>query len=238
LSDQSRKRFLLKLVGVDLKKTPSSLITLTYHHGAGLDPQRWHADLRAFQARLFREWAAFEPSVIWSKEFQRRGAVHYHLLVFWKRRPILAQVRHWTAHAWNEIAEPGDEQHAHAGTSADHVKLEEKASAQKLLRYLAKYLTKGEQKELRDEATGELMPTGRMWGVWGKVPYVELATLELDEVSLAQFQRRVRRWGKHSAYLRQVGRRFQGALIFAEGPAILQLLRGLDGADTPRGPPS
>lgn len=220
-------RLTLSLAGIDWGATHAHMATLTYHNAAGADPVRWHLQLRAFGARLFRDYAAFGPSVLWAKEFQRRGAVHYHLLIFWRREPHTVQLRRWIARAWNEIAEPGDDRHARAGTSADPIRLEEKAGTQRLTRYLAKYLAKGEQKELKDPNTGELLPTGRMWGQWGRIPRRVDATVELDEADLAQLYRRIRRWGKHSRYLSAFGTRLSSGIILADSATVLQLLRGL-----------
>lgn len=227
LSRQARMRLTCSLCGIDWEATHAHMATLTYHWSAGADPAQWHLQLRAFGMRLFRDWEAFGPSVLWAKEFQRRGAVHYHLLIFWKREPHTVQLRRWIARSWNEIAEPGDEKHAKAGTSCDPVRLEQKAGTQRLTRYLAKYLAKGEQKELRDPDTGELQPTGRMWGQWGRIPQKTIAAVELDEHDLAQLYRRIRRWGKQSRYLQAFGKRVSSGIVLADSAAVLQLLRGL-----------
>lgn len=165
--------------------------------------------------------------MIWREEFQRRGVVHFHLLVFWRREPNTVQLRRWVARTWNEVAEPGDEKHAKAGTSCDRVRIEDRAGAQRLTRYLLKYLAKREQDELIDPNTGEKLPTGRMWGQWGRVPQATVATIELDEHDTVQLYRRIRKWGKRSPYLRAFGTHLTSGVILGDSTAIVQLVRGL-----------
>lgn len=227
LSPASRKRVLSFLAGVPWGAAPAYFVTLTYHFTAGGDPAKWYADLRAFTKRLEQDYASFGPSVFWLKEFQRRGAPHYHLVVSWRREPNLIQCRKWVARAWNEIAEPGDTLHWLAGTSVDPVRIGEKGGVKALLFYFVKYLGKSEQKQLIDAETGERLPTGRMWGVFGDFPQETIRVVELDEKELAQLLRRLRRWRRESPYFQRFGNGQESGVIIGEYRDISQLVRGL-----------
>lgn len=183
-----------------------------------------------------RDWPTFAPSLLWMLEFQRRGAPHFHLVIFWRREPHKRQVRRWVADTWNRIAEPGDETARRVGTSADPIDTSGDGGEQRLIRYLAKYLCKKEQKLPVDPETGDARPTGRMWGLIGDVPLAEYGTVQVDERTYVQLCRRIRRWGRRSRYLSQVGKRYPGALIFVKAASFLSLLRGLSLDEQPRGP--
>lgn len=215
------------MVGFPLRARPAYFTTLTYHFGAGIDPAKWYADLHAFWRRLRNDYAHFGPSVFWVKEFQKRGAVHFHLVVGWRREPHLVQYRKWVARAWNEIAEPGDTLHWMAGTNVEEVRIEEADGVRKFVFYVAKYLSKAQQKRLIDRESGELMPTGRMWGTFGDWPDETIEVRELDDEELAQLYRRLRRWRRGSPFFEHFGITKTSGLIIGEPSAVQQLVRGL-----------
>lgn len=76
-SDASRNRMLRKLARLDPRRI--TFITLTYPD-AMTDDSQAYAHLRALFERFRRRWP--QASGIWRKEYQDRGAIHFHLLMF------------------------------------------------------------------------------------------------------------------------------------------------------------
>jgi hypothetical protein len=82
-SDRSRKRLMCLLHR--LSPAWGVFITLTIAD-ASVEPQRAKRRLWLL-IRWLRNKLGFE-AVVWKQEFQKRGAVHYHLLAFaWRKRP-------------------------------------------------------------------------------------------------------------------------------------------------------
>lgn len=82
-SSKSRKRLIDILLSVDLRKEqkncPITFITLTYPQDH-VDPVESKRHLSMFLRSMRRRFPG--ASGVWRMEFQRRGSVHYHLLVF------------------------------------------------------------------------------------------------------------------------------------------------------------
>jgi hypothetical protein len=72
-------------------------MTLTYPGSWSPDPQRWKDDLDALGKRIVRRWPG--ASAIWRLEFQKRGAPHFHCLLF----GVKYMDRAWLARAWAMI---------------------------------------------------------------------------------------------------------------------------------------
>jgi hypothetical protein len=126
-------------------------VTLTYPGTFSPEPSAWKRDLDVFIKRLRRAY----PSValVWKLEPQKRGAPHYHMLIF--------GVEHipyeWLALAWYEVVGSGDPRHLQAGTRVERVK-----SWRGVMSYAAKYLGKVEA------STDWPEYVGRWWGVSGR----------------------------------------------------------------------
>lgn len=216
-----------RLIQIPFSEVPSFSLTLTYHNGFSVEPKRWHAQLHSWEVKLSRDWAQFGPSLLWMLEFQERGAPHFHAILCWEREPVLEQFRRWLSTTWNAIAEPGDELHRQAGTRADRIDTRSPIGTKKLLLYLMKHAIKPKQKHRRDSSSGEELLTGKMWDVFGDLPQVVLDVLELGEEALTQLYRRLRRWGKKSRFLKQMGKLHPGGVIISGNAEVAQLLRGL-----------
>jgi len=129
-------------------------VTLTYPGEWSGDPRRWKRDLDAFLKRLCRRYP--DCSGVWKLEPQKRGAPHFHLLVFgvpW----ISAD---WLSRVWWEVVGSGDEAHLRAGTRVERVR-----TRNGVFRYAAKYL--GKTMDVQDLPACWENP-GRWWGVWGR----------------------------------------------------------------------
>jgi hypothetical protein len=126
------------------------MVTLTY-------PRKYPVDGRAVMEhwRRMRQWFARQgnPTGLWFKEFQLRGAPHFH--VFLPNRVDKAAV----ALAWYSVVGSDDLRHLQAGTRTEALRNPEAVGA-----YAAKYAAKRLQKDVPEGYTD----VGRFWGVWGK----------------------------------------------------------------------
>jgi hypothetical protein len=156
-SKASRRRLLRLLNSINRDEADLPyFVTLTYHHAWPEDRRGRNAHLEAFRKRLERVYGQF--SAVWRLEFQKRGAPHYHLLMWLPVPPAkhrLAVLRQRIAAAWTEIAGYGSTDHARAGT-----KVEIPRSWRGVNSYAAKYMGKLEQLQ------GGTASVGRFWGTW------------------------------------------------------------------------
>lgn len=167
-SNASRRRLLAFFQSVNRDKAGLPLfVTLTYPGEWPADHRVWKRDLRAWLDRLRRLdahcWA------VWRLEPQRRGAPHYHLLVFGRVR--LDKV--WLSETWYEVVGSGDLRHKRAGTQVERIR-----SWRGVTSYAAKYLAK--EVEALPGAWSE--GVGRWWGVHNR----KAAPREVMEAQLSQ----------------------------------------------------
>ena len=125
-SNKSRKNMLDTVSRIDWTNKTAQFITLTYHSNM-LDARRAKRDLRAFLKRLYRRYGNC-PS-LWKLEPQKRGAWHFHLLI-WDLPfiPMSEILEHW-----REVT---------AEQTITQVKIEPVQSARKARSYVSKYLGK------------------------------------------------------------------------------------------------
>lgn len=142
----------------------------------------------------------FDCSGHWKMEFQARGAVHFHCILYglteekmvaafppspaalrkWEKAikagkitPGLVGFQEWTAKAWFEIVGSGDEKHLRAGVRVERVK--DPTSA---LWYMSSYASK-------DDQTKPGFRVGRYWGSFNK-KHLPVAPVEVDQLSQRQ----------------------------------------------------
>lgn len=132
-------------------RKPPAFLTLTYPREFPTDPAVYKAHARAFLKRLWRAHGA--RPVVWRLEFQKRGAPHFHMLVF--DLPASEEMKRWVLGTWYAVCASGDRRHLKHG--ADLQRME---SWKKVGVYLSKYLAKIDPTEDRDH-----VPVGRFWGV-------------------------------------------------------------------------
>jgi len=182
-SRQSRKRLIDLIHQVDRSaQNPPLFVTLTY-------PAEWPSDWKVYKRhldswikRLRRRWP--NASLIWRLEYQKRGAPHYHILLFGVRYVPAS----WLSRSWYEVVSSGDEKHLMAGTQVARVYTWRGAAF-----YCAKYLGK-----VCEYAS---MPTGRMWGVRGDLP-IHLVGIDLSWRAFHRLRRVLRTF-----YEKNTGRR-------------------------------
>jgi hypothetical protein len=187
----------LDLAGMLSAGRPPAMVTLTLP-GSWVDLAPDGAQARRlferFRSRWARQWGA--PAWIWKREFQDRGAPHWHL---WVVPPTsdLAGFQAWLSDAWTSalrISDPAEQRKSLAhGT---HVSVAEGLRAsdpKRLALYFLKesgpVAVKAYQNRVPREWEGQTV--GRFWGVAG-IPK-SLATVELDPSVMDTVWRLLRR---------------------------------------------
>jgi hypothetical protein len=159
-SKSSRRNLLRHLASIDrsvfkTSKARMVFVTLTYPHEYPEDPEACKAHLKAFRKRLQRQYGPF--AAFWRLGIQRRGAFHFHLLLFVGPSfgPI-DELRRFVSTAWYEVTGRVSEGHLRAGTRVEAAKRWKQATS-----YVERYLAK-------PETFPEGLRTGRIWGVWNE----------------------------------------------------------------------
>ncbi len=252
MSAKSRKRLMSHLMAVDLesiaaerkgaKYSRAMFITLTYPWMDGkpfTDWERAKEHLDTLRKRLERaygiEWA------VWKQEHQGSGALHFHLVLNMSKVVNVANFRVWLAKAWYEVVESGNPDHLKAGTGVEPVYIEQ-GQPGSLLSYLSKELggsRKRYQNQAFDPETGELLETGRTWGIWGREAF-EAAKVIIAKFAIRgreawqRFKENVAKRFEKSRYLRRVAdiAWWGGGLLYGNGGDLMNdLLDGIpDGA--------
>src|ERR687893_724382 len=214
-SRASRRNLLLRLASINrsaFKAFKGRLIsiTLTYPHEYPDDPEICKNHLKALRRRLQRKIGEFAG--FWRMGIQKRGAFHFHLLLF--IGPSVGSVnelRRFISSSWYEIAGKVSEGHLHAGTRVVAVQRWREATS-----YVERYMAKPEE-------FPQGLETGRIWGVWNE----ELLPVrwETVEVSLKDAFR-IRR-----IYRKLATRKDSGSLrrmtVFVRHENVVRLLRYL-----------
>lgn len=157
-SRQSRRRLLYLMASLDTRELSLPLfVTLTY---PGEDWERYGGEAKTVKRHLDKlgHWIKYhhpQASAIWRQEFQKRGAPHFHLLVFGVDF-IGCNV---LAYEWYKII--GSEQLSHlmAGVQVKACKTWRHATG-----YVSKYM--GKVEEFNDSGVAIHSRPGRLWGVW------------------------------------------------------------------------
>ena len=130
-------------------------MTLTYPHEYPEDPELCKGHLKALRKRLQREYGSF--AAFWRLGIQRRGAWHFHLLLFVGPSfgPI-GELRRFISSSWYEVTGKVSEGHLRAGTRVEAAKKWKQATS-----YVERYMAKPEE-------FPEGVQTGRIWGIWNE----------------------------------------------------------------------
>jgi hypothetical protein len=204
-SRASRRRLLIKLN----QRNPDDLsafyhITLTYPKRFPEKGEEHKADIDALIKRMKRRFGE-DIEYLWKLEFQKRGAPHYHFIVYLPKVYRVQYLRKWIAKGWYEIAqrfwEEKLENHLTAGTSCDKVQSLRKAGA-----YLSKYIAKEGDEVPEDQ--------GRFWGCsrnWGEVV---LEQVKLTGNQLIHLRRLVKRKLKGNKRMQKITTKPINLVIF------------------------
>lgn len=206
----------------------SVFLTLTYPGEYSSDMLQYKNDLNKFRKRLKRafslNWA------IWFLEFQARGAPHYHLVLTFNSVIDLSYFRSWCSSNWYDCVHSGDIKHFKAGTQATALYLSRGTGT--LMNYLSREVNHNSSKNYQfvsyDRDTGELLSTGRTWGMWNKenIDFIVIATLTLSGVEWIKFKDNVSGYYKDSPYLSSINTFswWGGALLYGDGLQLLDFL--------------
>lgn len=150
----SRSRLQVRLAQFENSHLSKALfVTLTYpaKYPKVSDAKK---HLRAFMKRVKQRFPMM--AACWRMEFQKRKAVHFHVLIIGVRYLPSEVVARW----WYDIVGSDDLRHLEAGTEVKRVK-----SAQHAAYYVSKYISKSEGNE--DRIPPGQKP-GRFWGFEGR----------------------------------------------------------------------
>lgn len=223
----SRRRLMLKLAELARDVLPI-FVTLTYPAEYPLDSREWKTHFDRWCKRLHRRYPG--AGLVWRLEPQRRGAPHYHCLVYGVGM-LSGGFRQWLAKAWYGCVGSGDPLHLRYGTYA--VQTDGKKHVRS---YISKYLAKVQPlPEGVDFATGEIIPladwsrVGRWWGIrYGEnLPWSDCIggrILSLPEA--CKMMRHLRRFLKGQG-VRSRSSCARGMAVLVDNPA--QWLHNLDG---------
>ena len=172
-SKASRRNLLRHLASINRRafrsfKGQLISVTLTYPHEYPEDSQVCQGHLKAFRKRLERKYGVF--AAFWRMGIQKRGAFHFHLLLFVPRSfGRLDALRSFISSAWYEVCGRVSEGHLRAGTHVEQIRNWKQATS-----YAERYLAK-------EEEFPEGLETGRIWGVWNE----ELLPIEWEMVEIS-----------------------------------------------------
>jgi hypothetical protein len=126
-------------------------VTLTYPHEYPDDPDICKRHLKALRKRLERRYKSF--AAFWRMGVQRRGAWHFHLLLFvGPSFGTIDELRRFISSSWYEVTGKDSEGHLRAGTRVEAVKKWKQVTS-----YVERYMAK-------PEVFPEGLQTGRIWG--------------------------------------------------------------------------
>lgn len=217
---RSRSRLMRSLAKVRAEGMISYFLTLTYPSVWSDDWKVWKRDLKVWRDRLVRQFPQVAGGV-WRVEFQRRGAPHFHLIIWCTDELLIEPFKTWLSRSWYEVVASGDTKHLRAGTQVRRL------DGRRAIRiYVSKYVAK---------VPDGLQPDGwgRNWGFFGKENLNDSAYLEADvtDNEYVLLRRIIRRW----VAARGSGDHFLDFLRKAETIAIYSL--GVESIDFV-GPPT
>jgi len=201
-SRQSKKRLMNLLATIERTEKPL-FVTLTYPEAFTTSADVWKNHLERFYKRMARKFPG--SSFIWKLEPQKRGAPHFHLMV-WGVEYI--PLRRWISDAWYQVVGSGDEKHLHAGTSVEEVR-----SWRGVMSYASKYMGKIFDSPMMSDLGWD--NPGRFWGVKGRenLPQVVADEIKgLTDQQVYDFFRLMRR------YAGIKGRSYRSLSISCENP--------------------
>lgn len=157
--------------------------TLTYHYGHENSKRSTKSQLHHFLTRLRQ----LDPKVqyFWRIEYQKRGAPHYHLIIFPGTK---IGTRFSNAYGtsisriWHEIADPNSYRHEQYGCKIVTIKSYSQACA-----YMSKYIAKHEH--INAESV-----EGKHWGCSRNLPIYKLAHAEMNRKMTIVYIEKIRHW--------------------------------------------
>jgi hypothetical protein len=160
LSRESRTNLLRRLASINRGafkafKGRMIFVTLTYPHEYPEDPEVCKNHLKALRRRLQRKFGEFAG--FWRMGIQKRGAWHFHLLLFvGSSLGSIGELRRFISSSWYEVTGKVSGGHLRTGTRVEHVRRWREVTS-----YVERYMAKPEE-------FPEGLQTGRIWGIWNE----------------------------------------------------------------------
>lgn len=244
-SRESQTRFMQFLMSLDLlpyladgpnySSGRAFFITLTYHYSVENKVSCDHFD--AFCKGVMRRPRKGEGHMrvlwmVWKKEPQERGVVHYHLLVGYDIVQEKTAVQEWFQTRWDRAVKSHNRVHTvvayanSSGSGGDR-------NANSLIFYLCKDFDETSNEPIPDEddsdetdGKGKSNGTGRVWGNRGALPKKKPLWIALEsEEERAEIFAWIRaNCGENSSYLRQLSNKRHGFSVPSNGEELLKRL--------------
>lgn len=195
-------------------------VTLTYPKEYDENYQTWKKQLHQLYSSLQYHYP--EMGFLWKLEFQKRGAPHFHLLMFVPSMPPRTELRELIRNSWYRIVGIKSKGFRYWGTDVKEVK-DIKSSGF----YLAMY-------QCKDQYQRTDIKTGRMWGIYGrnKMPMSEQGTVQLTDNKYKLLKRTCRKWvekQRHSrSYANYLKSRVGSFQIFMPNHEQIRLITYID----------
>lgn len=194
-SRSSRYRLLKKLNQLNPDNCSNYYhITLTYPKDFPTEGEIYKGDLDAFLKRVKRKFGA-EIMYLWKLEFQKRGAPHYHIILYIPSDARIKFLRDWFGLNWFQVVQrywdTKDTLHKYAGVSVDKIDNLKMAGS-----YLSKYISKDED----DSASAQ----GRYWGCSKNWGHTILEDQSLTAIQLIILRRLLKRYLKENEYMTEI----------------------------------
>ncbi len=173
---------LLAKIDDDLKFKPI-FCTLTYHYGHENSKISTKSQLHHFLTRLRQ--LDQKVQLFWRIESQKRGAPHYHLIIFpatdfhsGKEDAYAIAI----SRIWHEIADPKSYRHEQYGCKIININSYSQACS-----YMSKYIAK--QQDINSEFI-----EGKHWGCSRNLPILRLAHMQMNDRMIRAFVEKIRQW--------------------------------------------
>lgn len=184
-SQKSRMRLMRTLASVRRDNLPF-FVTLTFPADYP-DISKAKRFLDTFIKRLVRKFP--EAAGVWKLEPQKRGAPHFHLLIWGVEDDDLSM---FTPKAWYEIVGSDDPNHLlwHKGKLGNKHCVQRIEKQRGVFWYASKYMSK--------EVNETYADWGRWWGVFHRsnLPFGEVVNVEVSEKKAIEFIRYMRRFAR------------------------------------------
>ena len=158
-------------------------VTLTYHYGHINAPQSTKSQLHNFLVQLRNYDPDFQ--YIWRVELQKRGAPHYHMIIFPSSSCGSSGTPAYQleiSRIWHSIADPNSRRHKDFGCKIKVITSYKMACA-----YVSKYVAKVSN-DIPDDHQG------KHWANSMNVPIEVCSTIELNEQGSRHAIEKIRRW--------------------------------------------
>jgi len=162
---------------------PPIFVSLTYHHGHQNDSRSTKSHFHNFLVQLRN----YDPGVqfIWRIENQKRGAPHYHLIIFPAKNMRYHNKDSYTPtiqRIWHNLADPKSRKHKDYGCKVNTINSYREACI-----YLSKYIAKVPENE-------DDIIEGKHWGNSRNLPIKHIKTIGCWDEEAKEIILRIRIW--------------------------------------------